>query len=133
MRNAIPIPGQYRTLHACRRGSVAVETAFILPLLLLSLLGAIEVGRLTWTHSALNFAVQESARCAAVRKDICGSATATAAFAAAKVKAANIPATAFSLSIETCGKHVRARLEHRLILYRIFPTHPTLTANFCSA
>ena len=130
---ALRLPKLIRGIAACGRGTVAVESAFVLPVLLLSLLGTVELGRLAWTQSALNFAVQESARCAAVRKDVCGTSAATAEFAAAKIKAVNVPVTAFSMATEECGKHVRARLEHRLILYRIFPAHPTLTANFCSA
>lgn len=122
-----------RRLGACARGSVAVESAFILPVLLLALLGTMEVGRLALTQSALNFAVQEAGRCASLRKDLCGSSVATAEFAAGKVKVANVPAAAFSLSNEACGKHVRARFEHRLILYPIIQTNPTLTANYCSA
>lgn len=122
-----------RRIRACPSGTVAVEAAFILPLLLLALLGTLEIGRLAWTQSALNFAVQEAARCAALQKDICGSPIATAKFAAAKVKAVNVPAAAFSLTAETCGQRVRAHFEHRLILYPIFQANPTLTANFCRA
>lgn len=132
MRKLRPLVQLIRGFRACGRGTVAIESAFILPLFFLTLLGTLELGRVTWTQSALNFAVQESARCAALRKDICGSSAATADFAAAKVKAANVPSAAFSLTAEACGNHVRARFEHRLILYRIFPTNPTLTANFCS-
>jgi hypothetical protein len=97
------------------------------------MLGTLEVGRVSWSQSTLNFAVQEAARCAALRKDVCGTSTETAQFAAAKAKAANIPAAAFVLSSEPCGKHVRASFEHRLILYPIFRKNPTLTANFCRA
>lgn len=49
-------------LRACRAGSVAVETALILPVLLLMLLGIIEFGRLMWVNSSLQYAAEEGAR-----------------------------------------------------------------------
>lgn len=122
-----------RKLAHCRNGSAAVEAAFVLPVLLLLLLGVLELGRLAWVQSSLTFAVQETARCASVRPDICGTPGAAADYAAGKVRVARIDRTAFSLTDEACGKQVRAQVEHQLILYPIFPQTPTLTAEFCRA
>jgi Flp pilus assembly protein TadG len=122
-----------RRLVNCTGGATAVEAAFILPILLMSLLGVLEMGRLGWTQSALNFAVLEAARCASLNSTACGNANATKLFAAKKATGTNVPASAFAVTTEPCGRQVRARFEYRLILYPIFRTNPTLTAQACRA
>lgn len=125
------LPDRVSKLWLCRRGSAAVQSAFVLPLFLLALLGTIEMGRLAWAQSALNFAVQETTRCASVTPDLCGTPAKAATFAAGKVAALDIPAEAFEMSSQDCGTQVRATVEHKLILYKIWPSNPTLTAEFC--
>ncbi|PWG03734.1 TadE/TadG family type IV pilus assembly protein [Sphingosinicella humi] len=120
-----------RRLHACRGGSAAVEAAFLLPLFMLALLGTFEMARVGWAQSTLNFAVQEAARCSAVRQDLCGTPARTAEFAAQKASGLRVSPEAFSVSVQSCGTEVRATVEHKLILYRVFPSGPTLTAEFC--
>ena len=56
-----------------RRGSVAVEYAFILPVLLLFVLGIMDTGRLIWTYATLNRAAEAAARCASVDTATCGT------------------------------------------------------------
>jgi Flp pilus assembly protein TadG len=118
-------------LWTSRSGAAAVEMAFILPLLLLILLSIIEFGRMAWTRTALDFAVQEASRCASVRPDVCGTATQIANYAAAKVTAANIPASAFSVSTQACGRRVRAAYAYKFVAYSVFKLAPTLTAQAC--
>ena len=117
----------------CRSGAAAVEAAFVLPVLLLLLLGILELGRVFQAQSSLNFAVQETARCASVRPDVCGTPEAASAYAAARIAATRIDASAFTLTDEACGKRVRAQVQHRPILSSILPQAPTLTADFCRA
>jgi Flp pilus assembly protein TadG len=129
-------PGPFRhpdllQLWASRSGATAVEMAFILPLLLLVLLSIMEFGRLAWTRTALEFAVQEASRCGSVRPDICGSAAQIANYAASRVTAANIPASAFSVSDQACGKRVRAEFAYRFVAYSVFKVAPLLTAQVC--
>lgn len=50
-----------------RRGIAAVEFALLAPVFLGLLVGAVETGRLLWTRSVLQFAVEEAARYALVR------------------------------------------------------------------
>lgn len=118
-------------LRDCRAGATAIEAAFALPVLFLLLLGMLEMGRLSWTQSALNFAVEEAARCASLASTACATADATKQFAAGKATGTNVPASAFSMTTEACGTQVRVRFEYRLILYPIFGTSPTLTAQAC--
>jgi Flp pilus assembly protein TadG len=120
-----------RGLLAAREGAAAVETALLLPVLLLLLLGVIEFGRLAWTQTTLNFAVQEAARCAAVRPDLCGAPAQTAAYAAARTGPLNIAASAFTVTPQACGTQVRASLTYRYIGKAIFRVAPTLTAQVC--
>jgi len=126
-RHRHALPG----LLAARRGATAVEAAFVLPVLLLVLLGTIELGRLAWTRTALEFAVQEAARCASVRPGVCGSSAQTAAFAAGRVSLLGVPASAFTVTPQACGAQVRAVLNYRFAAYAIFKAGPTLTAQAC--
>ena len=121
-----------------RRGNAAVESAFVLPLLLLLLLGLVEVGRLGWARASLDFTVQEAARCAAVRTDICGTPEATRQYAAGRLAALNVPASAFTVTPGlACGVRVRASYVYRFLTVRMvadaFGGAPTLTAEVCRA
>lgn len=122
-----------RRLARCRSGSAAVESAFILPILMLVLLGVLEFGRVAWAQSSLTFAVQETARCASVRPDLCGTPAQAAGFAAKRAIGLGLPASAFTLTQQACGKHVRGEVQHRLILYPLFSAAPKLSAQHCRA
>jgi Flp pilus assembly protein TadG len=52
--------------HGKEEGSVAVEAAFILPILLLFLIGSVEFGRAFWTYHTMLLAVEEAGRYAMV-------------------------------------------------------------------
>lgn len=49
------------------RGVIAAEFALSIPIVVMMLLGLIEVGRIVYTQTALNFAAQEGTRYAIVR------------------------------------------------------------------
>ncbi|WP_395671091.1 TadE/TadG family type IV pilus assembly protein [Phenylobacterium sp.] len=119
-------------LTACRRGSAAVETAFVLPVLLLMLTGAMELGRLGWTQASLEFAVEEGARCAAVRPALCGTPAATAAYAAGKAASPQVAAGVFVVTTPACGVQVAAEVRHQFVLRKFFPA-PLLKARSCRA
>jgi Flp pilus assembly protein TadG len=125
-----PIPILWR-LRACEQASAAVETAFILPVLLLFLLGGMEFARLAWERSALQFAVQEAARCAVVRPTVCGTPAQTQAFAASTLTGFSIPSADFTVTTPACGTQVAASVPYSFILFPIFPAAPTLTARVC--
>jgi Flp pilus assembly protein TadG len=110
-----------------------VESALLLPVLFAMVLGTIEFGRLAWTRSALDFAVQEAARCAVVRPDLCATPAQTAAFAASKAAALGVPASAFTATTATCGAQVEASWSYRFLVYGLFPSAPTLRARACQA
>jgi len=91
-----------------RRGSVAIEYAFILPALLLFVLGIMDTGRLIWTYTTLNRAAEAAARCAAVDIVICGTSAAIRNYAVAQAYGLNIASTAFTTSTAACGVRVAA-------------------------
>lgn len=127
-----------RAVLRCRQGSAAVEAALVLPLLLLLLLGLIEFGRMAWTRSSLDFAVQEAARCAVVRTDRCPTPAATQQFAAARVAAVQVPASAFTVSFgQPCGVRVQAAHAYSFLTAKLvakaFGGAPTLRAEVCRA
>lgn len=63
-------------------GTVAIEYAVVLPVLLLFTFGIMDVGRLLWTDITLTRAVEFAARCWAVNAVACSSPASTEAYAA---------------------------------------------------
>lgn len=60
-----PLPSILRPLSSVlrsRQGATAIETALLVPALLLFLMGAIEMGRAMWTQSTLQYACDEGGR-----------------------------------------------------------------------
>ncbi|MDE2486060.1 MAG: pilus assembly protein [Alphaproteobacteria bacterium] len=128
MRRLAQIAG---SLARARDGATAVEFALIAPVLFLLLLGLIEVGRAYWIQSALDFAVQETARCGVVQaaSPACATPAALQTYAAARVAPLQIPATAFTVANATCGVDVKAVVPYRFLAI----LGPTITAEACRA
>jgi Flp pilus assembly protein TadG len=91
---------------AARVGSVAVEYAIVLPALLMFLLGLVDAGRLLWTNTTLARAVAAASRCAAVNPIDCGTASAVQSYAAGQAWGLGLAASAFTVSVATCGMRV---------------------------
>lgn len=117
-------------LLADRGGATAVEFALIAPALLLLLFGVAEFGRLLWTQSALHFAVEEAARCAAVDTTNCASTAAVQSFAVGRAAGLGLQSSVFSLSTPACGTQVSASYPFPFVLSALFPSI-TLTARSC--
>jgi Flp pilus assembly protein TadG len=115
----------------CRQASTAVESAIILPVMLLLLLGGMEAARLAWERSALQFAVQEAARCAVVQPGVCGTTAQIQSFAASKVAGFSIPTADFTVTTPACGTQVAASVPYSFALFPIFAAAPTLSARVC--
>jgi Flp pilus assembly protein TadG len=119
---------------AARRsdGNAVVEAAFLLPVFLSFILGVVEVGRLFWTQSTLQFAVQEAARCASIDTAICGSTSAIQAYAVSKATNLNVAASAFSVTTSSCGNMVQISRPFDFIAADLFPVASiTLSAQSC--
>jgi Flp pilus assembly protein TadG len=116
-------------LHRDLRGTTVVEMALVLPPLLLFLLGTMELGRALWTQSALNYAVEEAARCASNNTTTCGSVSEITSFAASR-SGAIFETSVFTATTPSCGNMVSASYPMELNIpfgnYSI-----TLTAQAC--
>jgi len=119
---------------ACRfardnAGNPAVEFGLLAPALLMFVFGIAEGGRLLWNVNALNYSVQEAARCASINKTTCGSATQIQSFAAGR-SGAGFDSSVFTATVTGCGNRVSAN--YTMPLNIPFMTHSiSLTAQSC--
>jgi Flp pilus assembly protein TadG len=102
-------------------GSAAVEFAFLLPVFLLMFLGIIEFGRLLWTQSSLQHAVEAAARYAAINYPTCSSTSQTTSYAAAQVFGQSAPTSDFTLTCPPCGTQVTATLSFTPVVPALLP------------
>jgi Flp pilus assembly protein TadG len=123
-----PLREMLRVL-AARSGNTAAEFAIILPAILLVLLGTMEFGRLLWTKNALNYSVEEAARCAAINVTACGTQTLVQGYAAAR-SGLTFPSAAFTLSTPACGTKVSATYPFQFIV-PLFKYSVALQATYC--
>ena len=132
-----------RRVLADRAGVATLEFALVGGLFFLLIIGIVEVGRGLWTMNALNYAVQQAARCASINATDCSNQTSVQTFAIG-VSAALVPNTTFTLgqySDYSCtttttdptlvtAKKVSA--SYLMKLYVPFVSmQPTLTASSC--
>ena len=110
-------------------GSVTVDFAMILGPLLILILGTMEVGRLLWYQNALNYSVEEAARCATVDVNNCNTTAQVKSYAAGR-SAAGFASGVFSLSSPACGNPVSAAYPMSLSI-PLVPVSVTLTAQSC--
>ena len=120
-----------QALVADRNGSTAVEFALVAIALCTVLYGSMEFCRLVWTQSALNFAVQEAARCASVTPATCGTSAQITTYAANEIAPNYVPASAFTASTSTCGHLVSASFVYPFVVKGLMPSAPTLAAAAC--
>jgi Flp pilus assembly protein TadG len=119
-------------------GATAVETAIVLPAFLLMFFSIIEGGRIFWTQSTLQFAVETAARCAAVNMPLaalpCASASAIPSYAASQAYGMTIASSTFTFTQPqpSCGYQVTASYVFSFIVSEVYPAgNITLTASSC--
>lgn len=98
--------GRGARLWRARGGATAVEMAYLLPVFLLFLFAIEEFGRLLWTQTALQFAVEAAARCAVLYQPNADANCAgdVRAYAANNAFGMSIPTSAFTYTANaTCG------------------------------
>jgi Flp pilus assembly protein TadG len=93
-----------------------VEYAFVLPVLLLFVLGIMDTGRLIWTYATLNRATEAAARCGAVNTATCGTATQIQSYAVSEAYGLNIAAAAFTPTTVACGSQVGASFAFQFVI-----------------
>ena len=93
------------------------------------MMGIMEFGRLMWTKSALNYSVQEAARCAAINTGTCGTQDQVRSYAASH-SGQTFATSIFTLSAPSCGTQVSATYPFRFIV-PLFDYSVTLQASYC--
>ena len=101
-----------RDIVADRRGVTALEFAAVAPLVITLQLGTIYLSLMMFSVSALEYAVQEGARCASVQTSICTSAASTQIYTATKYSGLGTPV--FTPTTASCGNLVSASLSFSL-------------------
>lgn len=114
-----------------RQGSIAIEYALLLPALLLFIVGIMEVGRLLWTQTTLDRAVEAAARCRAIDSVTCADDTAAAEYAVTQAFGMNIAADAFTVSAAACGESVNVAYAYNLLVPWVTPHGMVLHASAC--
>jgi Flp pilus assembly protein TadG len=109
--------GLLRALALDRRGATAVEAAFTLPLIIMLSLGAIEIGRAVSAKAAINHAVGETARFAAVRGTASGTPATEDQLEAMALQLAELPAGTLTAGVNWApdnapGSVVTVQLQH---------------------
>ena len=129
---------RHRPTRRRRLGSIAVEYAIVLPVLLMVLLGVIDAGRVIWSYTTLLRAVQVAARCAVVDSDNCGTVAKVQSYAASQAWGLNLTASAFSVTKITCGMQVRGTMVYQFVTPWFYVAAPfgasntlTLSASAC--
>jgi Flp pilus assembly protein TadG len=116
-----------RRLAACQRGSMALEMAFVLPPLVLSIVGTIYAGWMIYSMTMLSYAVESAARCvavASVNSTNCGGSSvaaqsqATQNYAVTQAIGVNVTAANFTVTqLPTgCGWQVTANYQFTFLL-----------------
>ena len=118
-------------LAARRAGTTAIETAIVLPVVLLFIVGLMEFGRAIWIQATLDYAVESAARCAAVNTTLCATAAQTQTYAVGKAAGLTLASSVFTLTTQTCGAQVSANLPFQFVVPILFPYAITLTASAC--
>lgn len=88
-------------------GGTAVEFALILPAFISLMVGTVCAANLVFAVNSLHYAVQDAARCAAVKTTVCSSSSATITYAQGKYGGPQI-SPSFSYSTSGCGHTVSA-------------------------
>ncbi len=112
-------------------GAVLIEYALLLPALLLFVLGIMDVGRLIWTQTTLNRAVEAAARCGAIDTKNCSTLTQIQNYAVTQAFGLTITASAFTASAAGCGAQVVASFPFVFVTPFIAPGAITLAATAC--
>jgi Flp pilus assembly protein TadG len=94
-------------LRADAGGASAVEFALVLPAFITLMVGTVCAAQLAFAINGLHFAVQDAARCAAVKTTVCTSSGTTIAYAQSKYSGPQI-SPAFAYSTTGCGHTVSA-------------------------
>jgi len=112
-------------------GAAALELVFALPVTLLFVLGIMEFGRIIWTQTTLDYAVEAAARCAAINSTLCGTTTAIKNFAVGAATGIPVTSSNFTVATPSCGAQVSATFHYAFSVPWLFPQNLTLSSTSC--
>jgi len=111
------------------RGGAAVESALVLPVFITLLVGGICVGNLLFAINGLHYAVQDAARCAAVKTTICMDDSTTVTYAQNRYSGPKI-SPIFTSSTNGCGHTVQGTASYPLML-AAYTVNVPISASAC--
>lgn len=100
-----------KSIYRNQNGTTAVEFAIIAPVFILLIFGTIGLCSALFLVGSLQFAVEDGARCAAVKTTICSDATSTIAYTQSRYLGPNVSPT-FTYASATCGNSVSASVSY---------------------
>lgn len=112
-------------------GTTTLEFALLAPALLMVIFGTVEFSRGIWTQSALQFAVEKAARCAAVNTTVCGTQLQVQQYAVSKMLAPGATTATFTNPPASCGSLVSASMTFTFLVKLVHDGAITLTAKSC--
>jgi Flp pilus assembly protein TadG len=112
-------------------GSTSIEFAIVALPLVMFIIGLMEFGMAIWTQSAMQFAVEQAARCATVNTTLCATPAQVTTYASSVLLAPGASSISFSFIAATCGNQVSATTTFSLLLSAMFPNAFTLSAMSC--
>jgi hypothetical protein len=90
-----------------------------------------QLGGMAWTQAGLDYAVQQAARCAIVRPDLCGTTDQIQGYAASQALGLGVPPQAFEVKASACGTDVSAQLTYSFIVSPFNKGAVPLSAEVC--
>jgi Flp pilus assembly protein TadG len=112
-----------RRIAADLRGGAAVEYALVLPVFVLLVLGCMGAASYGYSLAAMNYTVEETARCAAVKTTVCSNSTSIALYAKNHYSGPAI-SPVFTYSTAGCGNTVTATATYSFNLVPQFKNVP---------
>jgi len=116
-----------RKFHGDLGGASAVEFALVLPVFLLLVLGSISAATMGFTIASMNYAVEEAARCSAVKASACLTPSATATYARNRYMGPSV-SPVFTYTTTGCGNTVTGTATFSLDLVPAFHSVPLSTS-----
>ncbi|HZE54306.1 MAG TPA: TadE/TadG family type IV pilus assembly protein [Bradyrhizobium sp.] len=104
----------FRSLSRNQQGTTAVEFAIIAPMFILLVLGTIGLCFALFLVGSLHFAVEDGARCASVKADICPDTTTTVAYTQSRYLGPNVSPTFTPNLNAACGKSVTGSVNYSI-------------------
>lgn len=104
-----------KSLHRNEEGTTAVEFAIVSPVFIAMLFGMIGLCITLFLIASLHFAVEDGARCASVKTNICVDAASTVDYTRNHYIGPNVSPT-FSYAAAACGKSVTGTITYSMNL-----------------